>query len=228
MKSPSMTEAAFNKAHAAGYDDQWKALASIANALYLLMRGAFETLPEKARILCAGAGTGAEILYLAQTFPGWRFVGFDPSEAMLDVCRERLEAAGIADRCELHVGYVHELPESEPFDAATSILVSHFITDAKERAAYFQALSERIKPGGLFINADLAPDKTNPGFACLLDIWLGTIAVTGMTAEKREQYKTMFGETVAAHTPDEVETMLSENGFPAPVHFYQAMITLLL
>lgn len=37
---------------------------------------------DRARVLIAGAGTGAEILTLGEREPGWSFVGADPSEEM--------------------------------------------------------------------------------------------------------------------------------------------------
>jgi hypothetical protein len=55
---------------------------------------------------------------------------------MLEVCRRKAAEAGIAERCEFHAAYLHELPPpTEPYDTATSILVSHFITDRARRVA---------------------------------------------------------------------------------------------
>ena len=79
---------------AAGYDKQWAGMAPIREALYLLLDALFVGLPDDARILCVGAGTGAEIAHLAERFPGWRFTALDPSGAMLEVCRQRAERAG--------------------------------------------------------------------------------------------------------------------------------------
>ncbi|WP_232288441.1 class I SAM-dependent methyltransferase [Anaeromyxobacter sp. K] len=59
------------------------------DALHLVTRLALGELPAQARILCVGAGTGAELLSLAAAFPGWRFTAVDPSEPMLRRCRAR-------------------------------------------------------------------------------------------------------------------------------------------
>jgi tRNA (cmo5U34)-methyltransferase len=82
----------------------------------------------RARVLCVGIGTGAEILSLSKEFPEWTFVGIEPSIGMLDVCRERISKTKlILDRCEFIQGYVHDAPVGENFDIALSILVGHFV-----------------------------------------------------------------------------------------------------
>ena len=68
---------------AAAYDKQWARMAPIRDGLYLLLETVFAGLPADARMLCVGAGTGAELAYFAQRFPRWRFTAFDPSVAML-------------------------------------------------------------------------------------------------------------------------------------------------
>lgn len=222
MTHPPAASAAFDKQHAETYDDRWKPISALGEALHLLTRAALKDLPEDARILCAGVGTGAEILYLGKAFPGWRFAGFDLSEAMLEVCRARLDAAGLSGRCDLHHGPAETLPASAPFDAATSFLVSHFLTDTGERAAFFRTLAQRLRPGGVLVNADLAPDKSGAGYRELMRIWLQTLSLAGMDAAGMERYENMFGEMVAAHTPEEVEALIAANGFAATARFYQA------
>jgi len=219
-----MPSGAFNKEHAAEYDIRWKPLASITDTLHLFSRSALNTLPDDAHILCAGVGTGADILAFAETYPGWRFTGFDPSEAMLDVCKKRMDDAGLAGRYTLHQGYIEDLPPSEPFDGAVSFLVSHFITEEKERSGFYRAIADRLKPGALYLNADLAADFNDASFDDLMKIWLSTIAIAGMGTEGQANYRKMFGRDVAAHTPQQVEAMIAASGFTKPVRFYQAAL----
>src|SRR3546814_12481871 len=98
-------------------------MAPIRDSLHFLLETVFAGLPDDARLLGVGAGTGAEIAHLAQRFPGWRFLALDPSPAMLDACRTRAERDGFADRCEFHAGLVDTLPEAAAFDGATCFLV---------------------------------------------------------------------------------------------------------
>ena len=58
---------------ASSYDQKWARVAAFRDALHLLVGAAFKELPAAARVLCVGAGTGAEIFYLAARFPAWTF-----------------------------------------------------------------------------------------------------------------------------------------------------------
>src|SRR5581483_7754666 len=97
MRREAIT-ALFDK-QASSYDQQWSKMAPINGASHLLTSTVLSELPAQAHILCVGAGTGAEILYLAQKFPQWHFTAVEPSTAMLDVFRRRAEEHGISSRC---------------------------------------------------------------------------------------------------------------------------------
>ena len=124
MPEQNPPQPVFTQDHAAAYDQRFSKLAPLRDALHLLVATLFSELPAQARILCVGAGTGAELLFLARKFPGWEFTAVEPSGPMLDLCRTKADAEGIASRCTFHEGYLDSLPAGEPFDAATSLLVS--------------------------------------------------------------------------------------------------------
>ncbi|WP_312571670.1 class I SAM-dependent methyltransferase, partial [Stutzerimonas balearica] len=96
---------------AARYDERWARTAPIRDALHFLLQAVFAPLPAEARVLCIGAGTGEEILHLAQCRPGWTFTAVEPSGAMLQVLCDKATRAGIEQRCQFHEGYLETLPE---------------------------------------------------------------------------------------------------------------------
>jgi tRNA (cmo5U34)-methyltransferase len=131
---PSERPKHFDATNAASYDERWAPLLPLRDSLHLQIGLLLQDLAAEARVLCVGAGTGAELLALARLFPTWHFVALDPSEPMLTICRQRAEAGGIVSRCEFHAGYVDDLPDRQEFHAATSLLVSHFLIEPAQRA----------------------------------------------------------------------------------------------
>lgn len=213
----------FDSQQASSYDTRWAPISPLRDSLHLQIALILRHLPDNARILCVGVGTGAEIIALARQFPGWRFLASDPSEPMLDICRQRLAAEGIADRCEFHKAYVHELPVGARFDAATSILVSHFITERDQRIAFFREIAARLRPGGLLITADLGRSPTEQ-HESLYRVWQQMMRHAGASEEQIGAMLDSYTRSVSILTVPEVEVLLTEAGFVQPVHFSQSLL----
>ncbi|MCE3268566.1 MAG: hypothetical protein K0R49_818 [Burkholderiales bacterium] len=49
-----------------------------------------EVVPENGRVLVLGGGGGLELKVFATTHPNWKFVGIDPSDAMLNLAKKLL------------------------------------------------------------------------------------------------------------------------------------------
>jgi tRNA (cmo5U34)-methyltransferase len=212
---------AFGREQAQHYDERWARTAPLRDALDFLTRTILQTLPRAARILCVGAGTGVELLKLAEAFPEWCFVALDPSGPMLDVCRKKVEAAGFAARCTFHEGYLETAPAG-PFDAATAILVSQFLTDRAQRRAFFAAIATRLRPGGVLVSADLAAESMDaPEFDAALAVWGRTQGLAH--PEGTQGIRAGWRKSVGVLAPGEVEKLIEAGGFERPVRFYQAL-----
>ena len=218
---PNNIPTSFGPEEAATYDERFSKLSSVNSLLHLVVQSQFASLPDTAHILIAGAGTGAEVRYLAPLFPSWRFALADPSDAMLEIARRHAAEEGFADRCTFHAGYVSSLPEAE-FDAATSLLVSHFLNEEEDRTAYYSSIAERLRPDAPLFEAALCGNRSDPIFEMEMDVWLGLLTLAGMTAEGRENYRKSFGTLFAAHDPSEVEKMIGAAKFDRPVQCFQA------
>ena len=214
----------FDQHRAETYDDQFAEIAPIKTALNLLIQVAWSDLPDDARILCVGAGTGNELLALARVNPTWRFTALDPSEPMLDICRTRMAAEGFADRCTTHTGKLPTLPESEPFDAATALLVSHFITDREDRCRFFRAIAARLKPGGRLVNADISADLNAADYPNRLALWRKMLAHTNIAPDEVDKMTSVLGEQVAVVPPAEIAALLEASGLEEPTLFYQSVL----
>ncbi|WP_368565157.1 class I SAM-dependent methyltransferase [Pseudoxanthomonas sp. UTMC 1351] len=212
-------KAIFDK-QAPGYDRQWARMAPIRDGLHFLLESVFADFPKDARILCVGVGTGAEMAYLANKFPHWRFTAVDPSGAMLDVCRQRAEAEGYLSRCDFHEGYLESLSTEDPHDGATCFLVSQFIVAQEARSEFFRAIASRLKPGGILASSDLASDIESDGYEALLRVWLNTMT-PGIQPEALERTRTAYATDVAVLPPTIVASIIESAGFEPPVQFFQ-------
>ena len=213
-------DSAFDDDHAARYDEQFAALAPVKDALHLSLNLALDALADDARVLIVGAGTGQEMLALATAHPNWRFVAVDPSAAMLDRCRTKAQQMGVLDRCRLHVGSLDTLPREEPFQAATSILVSHFFTERDQRRAFFALVKEHLQASGLLVSADLSAEVTEEAQRSQLALWRVTLG-RAMPAEQVDEIMSLYGTEVALSSTVEMQELLKEAGFLAPLSVYQ-------
>ncbi|HSI84070.1 MAG TPA: methyltransferase domain-containing protein [Candidatus Methylacidiphilales bacterium] len=213
----------FNKDFASVYDARFVKLAPQKDALHLLMRIIFGELPERARILCVGVGTGAELFALARVFPHLEFTAVDPSQPMLEICEKRAHEEGIASRCTFHNGYIETLPQSDPFNAATSLLVSQFLVRKGERIAFFRTISQHLRPGGVLINADLSGDLDSPDSDGLKRIWQKMLLYNGAPQTEAAGFLEGWKKHVAVLPPSQVEEIIAAGGFEKPSLIYQSL-----
>jgi tRNA (cmo5U34)-methyltransferase len=213
----------FNKTASSSYDEANKILLPISENMHFLIRLILKDLPEDARILCVGVGTGAEIFSLAEVHPQWSFVGVDPSPDMLEVCRQRLTETGIADRCQLIEGYVQDVEEGEQFDAVLSILVGHFV-QKEERQAFYQHMCARLKKGGCLVDTEISCDFDAKDFPQAMRNWGDVQILRGASEESIQKLPEQLQNTLAVLPPTEIERMLTVCGIEVPVHFFQAFM----
>lgn len=207
---------------ASSYDQQWSKMAPLNSALHLLTTAVLGELAPTANILCVGPGTGAEIVQLAQKFPGWRFTAVEPSTMMLNVFRSKAEEHGILSRCSLHAGYLDSLPLGESFDAATAFLVSQFILDKGYRKAFFRSIAQRLRPNGLLVSSDLAGDLHTADIQNLLGVWFTLMNQSGIPADGLQRMREAYSRDVAVIPTRDVHDVIMQGGFESPVLFFQA------
>jgi tRNA (cmo5U34)-methyltransferase len=223
MSQPE-TPVGFDEQNAANYDDRFAKISALRDALLLQTRAILGDLPVNARVLCVGAGTGHEVLALATHFPGWQFTVVEPSAPMMGLCRRRAAEHGFAPRCTFHTGYLDTLPPSEPFHAATSLLVSHFLVKPEARRAFFREIAARLRPQGWLVTADLSGDRTTTHHAQLQTAWLRLMEIAGIAPEQHAQMLQAWQENVSFLPVAEFEALLASAGFEAPVLFHQSLL----
>lgn len=213
----------FTKEHASLYDEKNHKLAPISDGLHFLTRLVLQDLPARARVLSVGAGTGAEILFLASAFPEWSFVAVEPSLAMLDVCRSKVDAANLSDRCQFVHGFTADVPGGAGFDAALAIFVAHFVKRA-ERARFYNNIAAHLRDGGYLVNAEISFDLNSLAFETMLANWASIQEVMGATPESLRSLPKQLRDVLTVLPEEEVEALLRQAGIKVPVRFYQAFM----
>ncbi|CAB3667049.1 class I SAM-dependent methyltransferase [Achromobacter dolens] len=176
-----------------------------------------EQAPDDGRLLVLGAGGGLELRTLAETRPGWRLDGVDPSADML---RQATATLGdLAPRAALHQGYIDDAPEG-PFDGATCLLTLHFLP-AAERLRTVREVARRLRPGAPFIVAHHSFPLERR------DAWLARnaafVVAAGVPAEQARSGMQAMREKLPVLAPEADEALLREAGFTDVELFYAAL-----
>ena len=175
-----------------------------------------ESTPSDGRILVVGAGGGMELKLFAQSFPGWRFDGVDPSDEMLNLTKTAL--GPLASRVHLHHGYIEVAPMG-PFDAASCLLTLHFTTEA-ERYRTLCEVRSRLKPGGVFVAMHYSISQHHPE----RELWLSRCAAfaisSGIDPDQAKIAAAAISKQLPILSPQEDEELMRKAGFSNISVFY--------
>lgn len=193
-----------------GYDDMHQMAASCLRC----------RLAGDARLLVVGAGDGEEILNLKKTLPTWSVTGVDPSAEMLGIARTRLAASGF--EAELLVGNIDVVPMDQTFDAATSILIMHFVKGEEGKTSFLREIAKRLKPGGFYLHVELCADSRSPGSFDFQEALNRFQTGKGRTGEEVTAHNIRRANSVFPILPRETEHLFEQAGFWRHALFYKA------
>ena len=102
------------------------------------------------RLLDIGCGWGALIIHAAEHY-GVDATGITLSENQALLARERIEKAGLGDRCRVAIRDYRTLTEGDGFDKISSVgMVEH--VGLSHLPVYFASAYRALRPGGMFMN----------------------------------------------------------------------------
>lgn len=102
------------------------------------------------RLLDIGCGWGGLIMYAAEHY-GVDATGITLSENQAALARERIERAGLGDRCRVAIRDYRTLNAGDGYDKISSIgMIEH--VGLTHLPVYFASVFRALKPGGLFMN----------------------------------------------------------------------------
>ncbi|WP_414541200.1 class I SAM-dependent methyltransferase [Nostoc sp. CCY0012] len=183
-------------------------------------------LPEKANLLIVGAGSGMELVKFGKGNLQWQMLGVDPSSNMLAIAQQKIEQHGLSEQVELFTGYTHDLNTTSLYDAATSILVMHFLPDDGSKLAFLQDIAQRLKSSATLILVDMYGERGTPEFERMISIIKVFWQEMGIddTVKIREFLETM-NKSVYPIPEMRVMELLQQAGFGNILRFYTGLWT---
>jgi cyclopropane-fatty-acyl-phospholipid synthase len=123
-------------------------------------------LDDGMRLLDIGCGFGGLLIRAAQRFPGVEAVGITLSERQHHEAQDRIESAGLGDRCHVELLDYRDAPgRLGRFNRIASIGMAEHVGRRRMRD-YFAAARTALVPGGLFLNHAITEQpsrRTPPG-----------------------------------------------------------------
>jgi tRNA (cmo5U34)-methyltransferase len=219
----------FDKTPPVGVEEYDSAIRSFCGAYEEIFKLSYcclkTTLQAHARVLVVGAGTGMEISEFAPLNPGWSFLGVDPSAKMLSLARKKISQKKIGNKISLVQGYVDDLAEKERFDAASCILVMHFLKDDGAKLDLLRSISRRLKPGAPLVLVDGCGRPGSNAFKENLKAWKQYPVMHGLEPDFVEK---AFNKTILRMVQFVPESrilgLLKEAGFTKVFKYYSAFL----
>lgn len=180
-------------------------------------------LSDKANLLIVGAGTGMELVKFGKGNSQWQILGVDPSENMLAIARDKIQQSNLSEQVKLFQGYTNELHDTSIYDAATSILVMHFIPDDGGKLAFLKSIVQRMKSHSTFILVDVFGKKGTDDFQQMISLINKFWEQTGVPEAKKMEILETMDKAVYPISETRVLELLKEAGFSKVIRFYTGL-----
>jgi len=204
------------------YDSSMRLFFAAYEPMFTMAYSALRSaLRDDANVLIVGAGTGAEIVEFTKRNDSWKLTGVDPSADMLAIARKRVCEYELNDRVTLVQGYTSDLPEEPLYDAATCILVMHFLEDDGAKLSILEDISRRLKPGALLVLVDGFGDTSTPGFGNKFAAWKQFPVAMGMDRDfVEDRAQSILMQRIKFVPENRIFSLLAETGFVHPERFF--------
>ncbi|ACA39959.1 methyltransferase [Lysinibacillus sp. fkY74-1] len=171
-------------------------------------------------LLVVGAGGGNELSAWGPSNPNWTFTGIDPSEEMLQIAQYKAQQLSIESRVQLLQGTIDTLPPSPlTYDAASCILVLHFIENRQQKLNLLHNIHAQLKPGKPFILACAYGDRNSDELQDRIKIWQSFFLDAGYKKAKVEDMGKVI-MNISFLSDQDMQELLKEAGFKQVTRFF--------
>ncbi|MEM9819267.1 MAG: class I SAM-dependent methyltransferase [Cyanobacteria bacterium P01_D01_bin.6] len=179
-------------------------------------------LPDPSSLLIVGAGGGTELSVFGRE-KRWKMTGVDPSAEMLNTAKSKLGALALSDQVQLFQGTVDSLSNTISYDAATAVLVMHFLPDDESKLAFLKAIRQRLKDEAPLFIVTFCGERKTESFNQMLSAWKahGIQAGADQTFVEKQVEKLLLNLPFISE--NRTLELLQEAGFPKVIQFYKAL-----
>jgi tRNA (cmo5U34)-methyltransferase len=196
--------------------------------LYEMVNHFLSTIRSKQNItqnlLVIGAGGGQEILSIGKQNSSLYFTGVDPSESMLQLAKKRIENENTQNQIHFVHGTIHSLLPNQLFDAATCMLVLHFIPTINEKKELLNEISSRLKPGAPFFLSTINGVPDTSIFTLQLNAWRNHMLQNQIQLKDWERFENSFETEIFPISETNLLAIMEECGFTQITRFFTSFL----
>lgn len=213
----------FNNEVAAQYENGIRKSLPTYDQIFTMIQSYFRAcVSEEASVLVVGAGGGKEIATWGEENPNWTFTGVDPSEDMLKIAEQRIVALDLKERTQLIYGTVHDITVNKQFDAASCILVLHFVEGNDEKLKLLKEISRNLKVNAPFAVVCMYGDPNDSEFLCRMNFWKSIWIDAGITPNEADDMINHI-KGLSLIPEKQIRDLLLEAGFEEITSFFQTI-----
>ncbi|WP_147532944.1 class I SAM-dependent methyltransferase [Bacillus marasmi] len=219
-------ENTYNPEKALAYERNTRISVPTYDALFEMIQSYFRAhINEKeAALLLVGAGGGNELSAWGTSNPEWSFTGVDPSEEMLFFAKNKAVQLGIEERVNLIEGTIEDLPLSDTkFDAASCILVLHFIQNIEDKLMLLKTTKKHLKPGAPFVLVCAYGDRDSTELQNRINVWKAFLQDAGFEKSKADERGKII-MNISFIPESQIQQLLTDAGFTNITRFYSTAL----
>jgi len=167
-------------------------------------------------LLVVGCGTGNEIERFLQAPERWIVTGVDPSPEMIKQAREKLQEY---DNVTLIEGFVSDIDRK--YNAATLLLVLHFLDDNGSKLDLLKDIADRLVPGAPFVMLDITGSKNQ--LRQNLEV-LRLLLPAGLEQDQIDNRLNRIENELFPVSEERIAELCTAAGFEPPLRFFQSSI----
>ncbi|QBQ06995.1 class I SAM-dependent methyltransferase [Sporosarcina pasteurii] len=211
----------FDREMANEYDKGVRRTLPTYDALFRLVQTYLRNhVSNDAQILIVGAGGGNELAILAPQNPAWAFTAVDPSAPMLELAKQKAQQFELKNDLHFIKGTIDDVNSCAQYDAATFMLVLHFIEHDEEKLAQLKSIRERLSNGAPFIIATMFGNTESAEFKEQLALWKAYwLDSTDLTEEDVDEMEKAV-RNLSFLPEEKIVNMLQEAGFGNIAKFF--------